>query len=136
MPFLHRIRVVEHQPLGERRDGAAFTGDLGRDALGHLRQDAIIDERVDLRLAHHVDEAGSDDEAAHVERLTRRGGAEESHGHDPIAPNGDVSVMTGIAAAVDDPTALQDQVVRAVTTCRRAHPAAGHEYEGKQTADG
>jgi len=41
---------------------------------------AVVDQRVDLRLAHHVDEAGRHNQPAHVQGLSSRRPFQESDG--------------------------------------------------------
>ncbi len=60
--FVPRTRGVRHA-IVERRDGAAFARDLGRDALVHLAGGPVVHEEQELGLAEHVDEPWSDDEA-------------------------------------------------------------------------
>ena len=127
MPFLHGVGIVLHQPVGERRDRAALARHFRRDALRHLREDAVVDQRVDLGLAHHVDEAGGDDEPAHVHCVLRRRGAEKTDCSDAVSADRDVAAVARVAAAVDDPAALQDHVVRPVGAMRRRSPPAAGE---------
>src|SRR5207248_4022725 len=85
--------------------------DLGRGPLRDLREHPVVDQRVDLGLAHHVDEPRSHHQPSHVQRLARLGAVEEPHGDDPIASDGDVPFVAGIAAAIHDPPVLENQVV-------------------------
>ena len=93
------------------RDGVAFAGDLRGDALRQLADRLLVDEQVDLRLAEHVDEAGSDDQAGGVDGALGRqrsiGLADEGNA---IADDADVGVNPRIAAAIDH-AAVADEVI-------------------------
>ena len=125
MPFLHRVRIVQDQLVRERCNRAAFSCDFGGNDLRDLREDAIVDEHVGLGLAHHVDEAGRDDQTVHIEGLTGRRRAEKPDRGDPITAQRDVALVTRIAAAVDNPPAFENQIVGAVTPGSCAHASQG-----------
>src|SRR6266567_1618868 len=134
VPFLHGIRVVQDELIGQRGYGAPLARDLGRDPLGDLREHAVVDERVDLGLAHHVDEARGDDQPGHVQGLACLGSAQEPHGSDAITADGDVPAVARIAAAVHDPAVLEKQIVAAVLVSRFPFPAGSDDrcsHEGQ-----
>src|SRR2546430_8648453 len=60
----------------------------------------------------HVDEPGSHDQIADVDRLARRGVAQVPHGHDAVAADRHVTAIARIPRAVHDPAAFQNDVVR------------------------
>src|SRR5207237_6519440 len=129
MPLLHGIRVVQDEPIGQRRHRSPLAPNLGRNALREFREHAIVDERVDLGLAHHVDESGRDDQPLYVERLPRLGSPQESHGGDTITPDGDVPPVAGIPRAVDDPSAFENEVVPTRPSSLFPPPARGQRRE-------
>src|SRR5208337_1192612 len=93
------------------RDGVAFAGDLGGDALRQLTDRLLVDEQVRLRLAEHVNEAGRNDEPGSVDGAlggdVRISFANEG---DAVADDADVCVNPGIAAAIHH-AAVADQGV-------------------------
>src|SRR2546422_11511921 len=98
------------------RSRGPFPRHLRRDALGPLAQHAVVGEDVCLRLAQHVDEPGSHDEAPYVDGLARLGGAEEPEGRDAVASDRNVALVSGVARAVGDPRASQDDIVAGALT--------------------
>ena len=94
----------------QRRDGTAFAGDLGGDALIDLRGQARIDQDGQLRLAQHVDEAGSDDHAVGVDGARALRVAQIADGGDLAVANADVARVPGRAGAVDDVAVGDDDV--------------------------
>ena len=135
MPLLHRVRIVEDQLVGQRRDRAALSGHFGGDALRDLREHPVIDEDVGLGLAHHVDEPRRNHEAGHVHRVACRGSAEESHGGDPIAAQRHVAAIARVAAAVDDPATLQQDIVGSIIARGGRHATPGDQQKHQQTTD-
>src|SRR5205823_1597867 len=85
--------------------------------------------RVDLGLAHHVDESGRDDQQVYVERLPRLGSPQESHGGDTITPDGDVPPIARIPAAVHDPPVLEDEIVHTRPSSLFPLPASDQRHE-------
>ena len=96
----------------EWRDGIAFAGDFGGDALEDFRGQARVDEDRQLGLAQHVDEAGSDDFAGGVDGALARGSSEIADGGDFAVADADVAGVPGRAGAVDDMAVGDDEVER------------------------
>ena len=71
--------------------GAAFPRDLGGNALVNLRGQARIDQNGQLRLAQHVDEAGSDDHAMNVNGASALSLRKVPDGGDFSGTNADVA---------------------------------------------
>src|SRR5437773_4409119 len=126
MPLLHRVRVVLREPVRERCDRPAFAGHFGGDALRDLAEHAIVDQDVDFRLAHHVDEAGSHHQAGHVGGLAGGGAAREADPGEALAPDRDVPPVARVSAAVDDPAALEHEVVWTTGPLSRFPPPFPH----------
>ena len=66
-----------------------------------------------------------------VHRLARGGVAQESDGGDTIAPHRDVALESWVAAAIDDPPVLQDQVVSAPLISRGARHERETDHESR-----
>ena len=94
----------------QRRDGAAFARDLGRDALVNLRGQARIHQDRQFRLAQHVDEAGGDDHAVGINGARALRVAQISDGGDLAAANADVAGVPRRAGAVDDVAVGDDEI--------------------------
>ena len=96
------------------RDGTAFAGDLGRDALIDFRGQAGIHQDGQLRLAQHVDKAGSDNHAVDINRARALRGAQIADGGDLAVADADVAGVPGRAGAVDDVAVGDDGIERSV----------------------
>ena len=94
----------------EGRDGAAFAGNFGGDALIDFRRQARIDENGEFGLAEHVDEAGSDDFAGGVDGAFARGGGEIADGGDFSVADAEVAGIPGRSRAIDDMAVGDDEV--------------------------
>src|SRR5204863_5991259 len=129
VPFLHGIRVVQDELIGQRGHRAPLTRDLGRDPLRDLREHPIVDERVDLGLAHHVDEARGDGQPGHVQGLARLGAAQEPHRGEAIAPDGEVPLVAGITAALHDPPVREDAIVHTRPSSLFPLPASDQRHQ-------
>src|SRR5205085_3452905 len=92
------------------RDGFAFAGNLGGDALIDFRRQARVDENRQLGLAKHVDKAGSDHLAASVKGAPTGSGGEVADGRDFSASNANVTREPGGACAIDDSAMGNDDV--------------------------
>jgi hypothetical protein len=79
----------------ERRDGAAFAGDFGGDALIDFRRQARFDEDGEFGLAEHVDEAGRDYLAGGIDGALAGCGGEIADGSDFSVADADVAGIPG-----------------------------------------
>ncbi len=93
-----------------RRGRDAFAGQLGGDALADLGLLARVDQRVQLALAEHVDEAGREREPVQLDAPVRSRVGEIAHGRDGVAADAHVGAEPGRPGPVDDPPAGEDQI--------------------------
>src|SRR6185503_20398506 len=121
--------VVAHRP-----DRSPLAGQLGRDPLRRLAQHLGIHQDRVLALPEHVDDAGGDDEAAHVEDAPRLFRIDATDGRDAIACDRDIGREPRVAGAVDDAAAAQEQVVRYRLRFGRLRPA--HEEDRDERRGG
>ncbi len=99
-------------PLGERRRGhAAVADDVRGHALPDRRLGARVQQDGEIRVRVRVDEAGSHVPVAGVDRAPAAQRARRSDGGDAVAAHTDVTSVPRIAAAVDDASAGDDEVV-------------------------
>ena len=96
----------------DRRNGVAFAGDFGGDALEDLGGQARVDEDGELGLAEHVDESGRDDFAGGVDGALGGRTGEVADGGDAAIADADVAGVPGRAGAVDDVAVRDDDVKR------------------------
>jgi hypothetical protein len=96
----------------ERRLGRTLAGVDRRNALGEQveRRRRVLEHRRG-GLAHHVDEAGRDDQPGRVDHLAGFRVLEPADGGDPAVAHADVGEEPGRAGAVDHASAADDDVV-------------------------
>ena len=94
----------------ERRDGAAFAGDFGSDALIDFRGQAGVDEDGEFGLAEHVDESGGDDFAGGVNGALTRRGSEVADSGDFSVADAEIAGVPRRAGAIDDVAVGDDEV--------------------------
>ncbi len=90
----------------------AFAGDLGGDALADFAFRGGVDQQVEFRLAQHIDEAGSHHQAGRINHPASRGPAQVAASHDAVAAHGHILPRPRIPAAVHQPAAHDQQVIR------------------------
>ena len=97
-------------PLGGPGRGV-LAEDLGRDALADLALGVAVLEQQSVGMRVHVDEPGRDDQpAASMTRRARALGADAADRGDPVAADRHVAVEPGVAGAVDDPAAADQDI--------------------------
>ncbi len=93
-------------PPAEGRRRPDLAHDLGRHALGDLRQAAAVGHQRDDRVALDVDEAGAGDQPRRLDDLARPLGRQPPGRRDrdhPIPGERDIAPEPGVAGAVDHP---------------------------------
>ncbi len=100
--------------LGERRRRhAAVAGDVRGHALAHRRLGARVQQDGEIGVRVRIDEAGGDVATPGVDDAPAAQRPRRADRRDPVAADADVAEVPGVAAAVDDAGAGDDQVVDA-----------------------
>ncbi len=93
-----------------RSNRPAFAQNHRRDALAdHALRVAIGQDRV-VGMVVHVDEAGGNGEARGIDRALGGGSRKRTQGDDPVAADADIAQERGIAGAVDQAPAANQQI--------------------------
>ena len=129
-----RPGLVRHR-IGQRRDRAALARDLGRHALVNLAGRPAVNQQGELRLAEHVDEAGSDDEAGCVDDRARVLATECADCRDAVTRDAHVGVNPRSAGAVHHASAGNDDIEAGRGRARRRGQREGAEACGDRTDD-
>ncbi len=108
-PVLDGVIAVSRRERGRRH--AAVAGDLRRDTLAHRRLCAWIQQDGKVRVRVRVDEARRDVAIAGVDDPSAAQRPRRADRHDAFAAHGDVAAVPGVATAVDDAPAGDDEVV-------------------------
>ena len=110
------LRQVQEDILdaaARRRRGPSLAHDFGRDSLGDLGEVARVVHQGDVRVAEDIYKAGADDHARCVYHLARRlcgnasGWRNLQHA---LTADGDIPVVPGIAGAINDLRAADQNV--------------------------
>ncbi len=115
--------------VADGRNGVAFAGDLGGDALEDFGGQARVDEDGELGLAEHVDESRRDDFAGGVDGAFGGRLGEVADGGDAAIADADVARVPGRAGAVDD-VAVGDDDVKGLQCRLRSGCADGENGQG------
>jgi hypothetical protein len=94
----------------DRAGGGALAQDLGGHALADLALGMAVLQQQQVGVRVHVDEAGGDDQPGGVEGAPGRP-RHPADGGDAIAAHGNVAAEPRVAAAVDDGSVADEQVV-------------------------
>jgi hypothetical protein len=86
----------------QRRYGAAFTGNLGCNALVNLRRKARLDKNRQLGLSQHVDEAGCNNQTVRIDGALGWSAGQISDCDDLAITNSDIARVPRRAGAIDD----------------------------------
>ena len=105
-----RAKLLEHLVGRGRVRETVLAEHLERDALVDLCLVGRVREQLEVGVRVHVDEPGADDEPAGVDDARRRLAAESADGCDPVAGKADVGLEPGVAGAVEDASALDQDV--------------------------
>ena len=104
-----------------RRDREpAMADDLGRHALAHLALGLGIDRQREVGMGLDVDEAGRDREPGGVDHLRCVRGRDRADRRDPAVADGKVARHAGLAAAVEQEAAADQNVHRWLASSRVA----------------
>jgi len=105
------VRLSFDHGIVQGCDRRAFARNFSRDALVDFGRKARIHEDRELRLAEHVDKAGSNDQAMGINRPLGGSTGQIGDGYDLAVANTNVSRIPGRARAVDDVAMSDDDVV-------------------------
>ena len=98
-----------------------FAHHFGGDALRHLAEAAPVHRQAELGMGMHIDEARRHDLAGGVDHLFRFHGRAADI-DDPVALDGNILLHPGTARAVHDVAVLDQDVGFARGRCLRVHP--------------
>ncbi len=133
LPLDREHRRSQLAPVGTGR--AAFAQDLGGDALANLALGIAVFEQREVGMRMDVNEAGCHDQTAGVNLAFAGAGRDASEGRDFVAPDGQIAVPPGIAAAIDNLAVADDQIVKGVLVLRRfgeGHHGGEDDWEKNQ----
>ena len=103
--------VVAMRAAQRRRRHAAVAGDVGGDTLAHGRLGLRVQKNGEVGVCVRVDEAGGHVAVGRIDHAPAAQRAGRRDHRDPVAAHGDVAAIPRVAAAVDDATPRQDEIV-------------------------
>src|SRR6185295_18287547 len=125
-PAAETGRVAAHEVARRRRRRrhrhTVLTEHVRRYALSYCSFVQRIGEKGEVAVNVSINEARGDHLVGGIDAMASVGGRELADGGDAVAENADIGVVPRVAAAIDNPPALNQDVEHALSGCWASRP--------------